>query len=162
MIFWLWSFDVDFRQFLHLCSTPLGSSKLSPPVPFRNQPNIDTRVTLGVLTDFPFRSTSKITFPNSVKHIPFFYGRHKNWWTCLLWVLMEKRTSAWVIFSKICYVACVINCTGKMVCLHVCLHECNRTGLTDKTASYVAMISYYDFSKAWIIWNILKFLVFVK
>ena len=88
MIFWLWSFDVNFRQLLHLCSTPLGSSKLSPPVPFRNQPNIDTRVTLGVLTDFPFRSTSKITFPNSVKHTTFFMAdtntnehvSFESWW----------------------------------------------------------------------------------
>ena len=34
--------------------------------------------------------------------------------------------------SKICYVACAINHTGKLICLHACLHEHDHTGLIDK------------------------------
>ena len=47
--------------------------------------------------------------------------------------LEEKKELACVIFSKICYVACAINCTGKLICLCACLHERDRLGLIDKT-----------------------------
>ena len=50
----------------------------------------------------------------------------------VFWVSRKKETFASVIFSKICYVVCTINCAGKLICLCACLHEHNCTGLTDK------------------------------
>ena len=43
------------------------------------------------------------------------------------------ETFACTIFCKICYVACAINCAGKLICLRACLHECDRMGLIDKS-----------------------------
>ena len=63
---------------------------------------------------------------------PFSYGRHKNLRVGLPWVLANKETFASTIFSEICYVACAINCTSKLICLHACLHECNCVCLIDK------------------------------
>ena len=50
----------------------------------------------------------------------------------LLLSLQEKKTFACTIFSKIHYVACTINRTDKLICLHTCLHELNHAGLNDK------------------------------
>ena len=50
----------------------------------------------------------------------------------LLCLQKKKETFACVIFSKICYVACAINCAGKLICLRACLHERDRGGLIDK------------------------------
>ena len=54
--------------------------------------------------------------------------------------LEKKEAFACVIFGKICYVACVINHAGKLICLRACLHMRNRVGLIDKpnplTTSY--------------------------
>ena len=33
---------------------------------------------------------------------------------------------------KSCYVDWVINCNGKLICLHTYLHNCNHAGLTDR------------------------------
>ena len=44
----------------------------------------------------------------------------------------ENEVFLCVIFEKICYVACAINRTGKLIYLHACLHEHNRAGLFDK------------------------------
>ena len=46
--------------------------------------------------------------------------------------LRRKETFASTIFGKICFVACTINQSGKLICLHACLPESNRAGLTDK------------------------------
>ena len=42
--------------------------------------------------------------------------------------LQKKETFAHAIFSKICYVACAINCAGKMIYLRACLHKHDCTG----------------------------------
>ena len=44
----------------------------------------------------------------------------------------KKETFACANFSKICYIACPINRTGKLICLRASLHECDCTGLIDK------------------------------
>ena len=44
----------------------------------------------------------------------------------------EKKKLACVIFSKICYVVCAVNCAGKLMWLRACLHECDCAGLIDK------------------------------
>ena len=62
----------------------------------------------------------------------FSYGTQKLKNKSLL-SLKKKETFASVIFGKICYVACVINHAGKLICLHVWLHEHNFMGLIDKS-----------------------------
>ena len=52
----------------------------------------------------------------------------------------KKETFACAIFSKICYVASAISCTGKLICLHACLHERDRAGLIDKSGVLVHQI----------------------
>ena len=44
--------------------------------------------------------------------------------------LEKKETFACPILGNICYVACAINCTGKLICLCACLHEHDRAGLS--------------------------------
>ena len=56
----------------------------------------------------------------------YYYDRHRNLRTSLLWVLRKKSTFACTIFSKICYVAWEINCAGKL------RHEHNHVGLNNK------------------------------
>ena len=46
--------------------------------------------------------------------------------------LEKKKTFAGANFSKICWNACPINCSGKFICLHAYLHEHSHVGLTDK------------------------------
>ena len=62
-----------------------------------------------------------------------FLMTHKNLMTSLFWVYRKKETFACTIFDNICYVACVINRTDKLICLHACLHERDCTDLIDKT-----------------------------
>ena len=38
------------------------------------------------------------------------------------------------IFGKICYVACVINHPGQLICLHASLHKRNHAGLIENPA----------------------------
>ena len=40
-----------------------------------------------------------------------------------------KETFDCMIFAKICYVACAINCAGKLICLRAYLHERDYAGL---------------------------------
>ena len=54
--------------------------------------------------------------------------------TSLLSLKKKKGTFACAIFGKICYVACVINRAGQLICLHASLHERNRAGLIYKSA----------------------------
>ena len=55
-----------------------------------------------------------------------FYDRQKFKDKSLLSLQKKKLACA------MCYVACVINHPGKLICLHACLHECDGTGLIDK------------------------------
>ena len=48
--------------------------------------------------------------------------------------LDKKETFACAIFGKICYVACLINRAGQLICLHASLHKSDRAGLIDKPA----------------------------
>ena len=52
----------------------------------------------------------------------------------------KKKKLLPVIFSKISYVGCTINCTGKLTCLCVCLHEHDDTGLIDKSEAWAIVI----------------------
>ena len=54
----------------------------------------------------------------------------------------EKKKLACMIFSKICYVACAINCAGKLIYLHACLHKCDGAGLIDKPDIMILIIFY--------------------
>ena len=79
-----------------------------------------------------------------MKYFPdnsFSYGRHKNLSISLLWVLRKKGTFACAIFLKICYIACVISHTGKLICLHAYLNEGDHVGLTDKLELPPVLIS---------------------
>ena len=44
----------------------------------------------------------------------------------------KKQPFACAIFGKICYVACAINCAGKLIRLCACLHERDLADLIDK------------------------------
>ena len=57
--------------------------------------------------------------------------------TSLFRVFRKKETFAWVIFGKVCYVACANNCAGKLICLRACLHKRSRAGLIDKTGNRI-------------------------
>ena len=48
----------------------------------------------------------------------------------------KKETFACAIFDKICYVACAINCAGKLICLRACLHKQDRMVLIDKPETH--------------------------
>ena len=39
-----------------------------------------------------------------------------------------------LLFSKICYVVCVISHAGQLIYLHASLDECNHMGLSDRPA----------------------------
>ena len=45
--------------------------------------------------------------------------------------LHEKRNFCLLVFGKICYVACAINCAGKLICLRACLRERDHAGLNE-------------------------------
>ena len=89
-------------------------------------------------------------YARSVKELQLIVGNKDfnkiNWWLTdehiifESWVLRKKETFSCVIFSKICYIASVINHTSKLICLHACLRKHNCAGLIDKPKLHVSKV----------------------
>ena len=71
----------------------------------------------------------------------FPYDRHKNLRASLL-SLQKKETFASMVFGKNCYVACMINHFGKLICLDACLHEHDCVGLISKTGHTLVFLQF--------------------
>ena len=59
----------------------------------------------------------------------FSYDRHQNLRTSLFWVFRKKKPLPARFLVK--FIACTINCAGKLICLRACLNKRYRAGLID-------------------------------